>query len=132
MRRIKADCVYGADFETDHDGATAWVIQWSVSDGSDERYGRDIGTYRDYLYSLILKHQTVIVYFHNLKYDMYFQTSVFQTFIDDGFVAKFVIRKGQPIKLRFDKDDYSIEFRDSMKKLPGNLKSVGKLIGLPK
>lgn len=28
-----ARAVYGADFETDNDGTTAWIVQWSISDG---------------------------------------------------------------------------------------------------
>lgn len=40
MKRTSYKQVYGADFETDNDGETAWVVQWSISDGKREKYGR--------------------------------------------------------------------------------------------
>ena len=37
--------VYGGDFETDNDGASAWIVQWSISDGDSELWGPDLPSF---------------------------------------------------------------------------------------
>lgn len=44
--RMTPDCVYGADFETDHNGRDeAFICQWSISNGTKETYGRQLESF---------------------------------------------------------------------------------------
>lgn len=49
-----------------------------------------------------------------------------------GWQIDAIMRKGAVIKVRVSTSDMWVEFRDSMKKVPSDLKSIGKLIGLEK
>lgn len=49
-----------------------------------------------------------------------------------GWKLEPVMRKGAVIKVRVSSQTLCVEFRDSMKKIPSDLKSIGKLIGLDK
>lgn len=50
-----------------------------------------------------------------------------------GWKLEPVMRKGAVIKVRVSyAQTLCVEFRDSMKKIPSDLKSIGKLIGLDK
>lgn len=125
--------VYGADFETDNDGSTAWICQWAVSDGTNEWVGKDLDSYMAKLSDIMGSHKKSYVYFHNLKYDLEFQKSVFHRMVQDyGLSMDIVMRSGNPIKIRFTKGEHVLEIRDSLKKMPGDLRSIGKMIGLEK
>lgn len=125
--------VYGADFETDNDGSTAWICQWAVSDGTNEWVGKDLDSYMAKLSDIMGSHKKSYVYFHNLKYDLEFQKSVFHRMVQDyGLSMDIVMRAGNPIKIRFTKGEHVLEIRDSLKKMPGDLRSIGKMIGLEK
>ena len=43
------DKVLGGDFETDHDGTKAWMVQWAISDGRYEDYGTEWGLFEEVL-----------------------------------------------------------------------------------
>ena len=92
--------VFGADFETDNDGVTAWICQFSVSDGTTEWFGRSIHEYRNILLSLVVEHTAIIVYFHNLKYDLQFQKGLLHQFETEGWTPKYILRQGSPVKIR--------------------------------
>ena len=125
--------VYGADFETDNDGSTAWICQWAVSDGTNEWVGKDLDSYMAKLSDIMGSHKKSYVYFHNLKYDLEFQKSVFHRMVQDyGLSMDIVMRSGNPIKIRFTKGEHVLEIRDSLKKMPGDLRNIGKMIGLEK
>ena len=125
--------VYGADFETDNDGASAWICQWSVSDGTNEWYGKDLDSYMAKLSDIMGSNKKSYVYFHNLRYDQEFQKSVFHRMVQDyGLSMEVVMRAGSPIKFKFTKGEHTLEIRDSLKKMPGDLRSIGKMIGLEK
>lgn len=129
--------VFGADFETDNDGVTAWVVQWAISDGGKHCWtGTDLESYQTQLRRMMWNYGNVIIYFHNLKYDLSFQKSVLASFRDDfGMTLKAIIRRNSPISIRLTIDGdkhHSLTFKDSMKKLPADLRTVGKMIGLPK
>ena len=73
------------------------------------------------------------VYFHNLKYDLEFMKGMLHQCEADGWKLEPTMRKGAVIKVRVSYGDIlSIEFRDSMKKIPSDLKSIGKLVKLEK
>lgn len=42
MRRGDWRHVYGADFETDNDGAGAWICQFAISSGTGEYWGHTL------------------------------------------------------------------------------------------
>lgn len=81
---------------------------------------------------MLWRNDSVIIYFHNIKYDAEFQKSVFKKFEDIGYTAKYVLRNGSPIKISFEQGEKLIEFRDSFKKVPSALKQVGKMMGVSK
>lgn len=125
--------VFGADFETDNDGVTAWVVQWCISDGTRFWHGTDLQTYTAQLKRMMWNYGNIVLYFHNLKYDLSFQKSVIHHFEECGCEIRATIRRHAPISIRIQMDkNHSIIIRDSMKKLPSDLRSVGKMIGLPK
>lgn len=130
--RITPEDVFGADFETDNDGSRAWVCQWCIHGGHYPRVGRTIETYGDCVLGLLNIHDSVVIYFHNLKYDLEFQKSWLHDLESDGWEMKAVIRRGSAIKVRMTKGPKLIELRDSLKKMPYELRFIGKLYDLPK
>lgn len=76
--------------------------------------------------------RSIVVYFHNLKYDSQFFKKMLKKFESLGWVAKYTIRQGSPIRIRLTLGDQMIEFRDSLKKIPSDLKGIGRMIGLEK
>lgn len=131
-RLIKWSNVFGFDTETDNDGETAWICQWCIHDGKTPIYGRDLESFKHWLLFLIQNRQRICLYAHNLKYDIEFVKPVLHDLETMGFEPKYIIRKGSPIKIQLKKGGELVEFRDSMKKMPGNLRSLGRMIGLEK
>jgi len=85
------------------------------------------------VFELALKHGKVILYYHNLRYDSQFLRGFFHGCETGGWKLKAMIRKGSPIKIKLSLGrECSIEFRDSLKKLPVELKAVGQIYGLAK
>lgn len=100
--KITTDDVFGADFETDNDGISAWICQFSVSDGSCEWFGRTLDEYRNVLLSLVVMHTNIIVYFHNLRYDLQFQKAMLHDLETQGWKTKYILRQGSPVKIRLE------------------------------
>lgn len=135
MRSQADEEVYGADFETDHDGTRAWIVQWSISNGSREYHGQTLEEWMDFLEDLWVqkKHEKLYIYFHNLKYDLQFFKSELKSFSEKHYLdLQITMRRGNPIQITLKETECSIVFRDSLKKLPGNLKSMAKSIGMKK
>lgn len=128
--------VYGADFETDHDPECThtWVCQWALSDGSKDGtlYGRTIDQFEDALMGLVKRKRHVCVYFHNLKFDSSFLMEKYDKWTKEGWTGEYLVRDGSPMNLKFTKGDMDFAIRDSMKKIPGSLDSIGKMIGIEK
>lgn len=132
--------VYGADFETDHDGERAWIVQWSISNGTTEIHGRTLVEWMDFLQDLWeeKRHSRIFIYFHNLKYDLQFFKSELTAFCERNFLElRITMKHGAPIQITLRETDCSlhansIAFRDSMKKLPVSLKVMAKSIGMRK
>lgn len=124
--------ILGADFETDHDDGSAWVVQWSISTGDAEAHGSDLDSYIQSIYELTELEPLCIVYFHNFAYDMRFQTWLFQSLMNDGWQASYILRAGRPIELTFALDGRKLKFRDSMAKMPGDLRSLARSVGMRK
>lgn len=132
--------VYGADFETDNDGQRAWIVQWSISDGTSESHGSDLTSWMDFLEDLWSqkKSEKLYIYFHNLKYDLQFFKSELKNFSEKHYLdLQITMRRGNPIQITLKETECSmhassIVFRDSMKKLPGDLKSLAKSVGMKK
>lgn len=130
--RFKWYNVFGFDTETDNDGSTAWICQWCIHDGKIAYIGRDSKDFQETLYSLAVERGQIILYVFNLKYDLEFIKTPIHNLETMGFESTFIMRKGSPVKVRLQREETIIEFRDAMKKMPGNLRSLGKMIGLPK
>lgn len=132
--------VYGADFETDNDGIRAWICQWAISNGSWEFHGSDLSGWMEFLEDLWTQkgHEKLYIYFHNLKYDLQFFKSELESFCAKHYLElQITMRRGNPIQITLKSTECSmhassIVFRDSMKKLPGNLKAMAKSIGMVK
>lgn len=85
------------------------------------------------VFETALRHGRIILYFHNLRYDSQFLRGFFHGCESGGWKLKAMIRKGSPIKIKVTLGkECSIEFRDSLKKLPIELKAVGHMYGLEK
>lgn len=75
----------------------------------------------------------MIIYYHNLKYDLSFLKPVIAVFQDADCEVRATIRRHAPISIRIKMDNnHSVTLRDSLKKLPAELRKVGKMIGCPK
>ena len=132
LPKIRWDNVMGFDTETDNDGVTAWVCQWCIHDGARPYLGTELDDFKNTIVALAWERQAVILYAHNLKYDLEFIKPVIHDLQEQGWEVKIVMRKGSPIKVRLVSSERMIEFRDSMKKMPGSLRQLGHMIGLEK
>lgn len=136
MSRQRRPIIYGFDTETDNNGIDeAWIVQWALvrSDGK-ERHGRDLQELAHVIVEMLdRKNKTYLWYVHNLTYDINFLRQLIH---DAGEIydVSIIKRMSSFVMVRIhDKDSNSyIEFRDSAKKIPGSVKSLGKSIGLPK
>lgn len=125
--------VFGSDFETDNDGVTAWVVQWAISDGTKEWYGPDLDSWMKATSDILKRYRNAIFYFHNLRFDLSFIRSQLVQMRDEyGFEMTVLMRKGNPIQIRLENNHHSLTLRDSAKKIPGDLRHLGHLIGLEK
>ena len=134
-RTVKLTNVYGADLETDHDDWHAWIVQWAISTGDSEYTGTDLTSFFNRCLHIVHQKQTLVVYFHNIRYDGEFLKAGFKALEKAGWDHKYIVRNGQIIKIRLDNPvkKQSIEFRDTLLKVPGSsVRSLGKMIGLPK
>jgi hypothetical protein len=128
--------VFGGDLETDNDGDKAWIVQWAISDGTDEITGTSIESLRDRL-KVMMRSFPSVIYFHNLKYDLSFiKYALFDIMVKDGIMLFPIMRNGNPIMVSLqppeDSGMHELSFRDSMKKLQGNLAAVAKSVGMSK
>lgn len=125
--------ILGGDLETDNDGTVAWIVQSSITDGVRWWHDTDVEGIRKTFTKLMWNYGNVIIYYHNLKYDLSFLKSVIAVFQAADCEVRATIRRHAPISIRIKMDDnHSITLRDSLKKLPAELKKVGKMIGCPK
>lgn len=130
--RFNPENVLGFDTETDNDGSTAWICQWCIHDGRIPYIGKDCSDLEPTLLSLAQERGSIILYVFNLKYDLEFIKPVIHDLEAMGWDSAIIMRKGSPIKVALQREGTIIEFRDAMKKMPGNLKSLGRMVGLPK
>ena len=64
--------ILGGDLETDNDGETAWIVQSCISDGERRWHDTDVQGIRRTLTKLMWNYGDIVVYYHNLKYDLSF------------------------------------------------------------
>ena len=125
--------VLGGDLETDNDGTVAWIVQSSITDGVRWWHDTDVDGIRKTFTRLMWNYGNIIIYYHNLKYDLSFLKPVIAIFQGADCEVRATIRRHAPISIRIKMDnDHSITLRDSLKKLPAELRKVGKMIGCPK
>ena len=125
--------VLGGDLETDNDGTVAWIVQSSITDGVRWWHDSDVEGIRKTFTKLMWNYGNIIIYYHNLKYDLSFLKPVIAIFQGADCEVRATIRRHAPISIRIKMDNnHSITLRDSLKKLPAELRKVGKMIGCPK
>ena len=125
--------VLGGDLETDNDGTVAWIVQSSITDGVRWWHDTDVEGVRRTFTKLMWNYGNIIIYYHNLKYDLSFLKPVIAIFQSADCEVRATIRRHAPISIRIKMDNnHSITLRDSLKKLPAELRKVGKMIGYPK
>ena len=130
------DIVLGGDFETDHDGQRAWMVQWAISDGQKEYYGTTWDLFEETLVGYMKKKETFI-YFHNLKFDLEFMKYSLRRMCESyGFDMLIGMRERNPLFIQLDPGKGSkfkkLHIRDSLKKMPGTLHQLAKLVGMKK
>lgn len=128
--------VFGGDLETDNNEKEAWVVQWAISNGETEFTGRTIEELKDKLL-LMMRCYPSTIYFHNLKYDLAFLKYAIYDIIRPGEIELFpIMRNKNPISISLQPQENSgmheLIFRDSMKKIPGNLAALAKSVGMSK
>ena len=133
--------IYGFDTETDHDDHTAWVVQWAlVDDKHHGTMGTDLDDFKKILLKKFKNKGKTFIYIQNIDYDFHFIKSVIvdicQTY---GVTCQIIARYGKVISVTLTPPEDGtlgpgqVIFRDSAKKIPGSsLRSIGKLIGIPK
>ena len=125
--------VLGGDLETDNDGTVAWIVQSSITDGVRWWHDTDVEGIHKTWTRLMWNYGNVMIYYHNLKYDLSFLKPVIAIFQGADCEVRATIRRHAPISIRIKMDNnHSITLRDSLKKLPAELRKVGKMIGCPK
>lgn len=128
--------VYGGDLETDHDGKRAWIVQFAISDGEKEITGTDLNGFNRALLDLMRSGESYL-YFHNLKYDLeFFKYGIKELCEVHGFELQIMMREKNPIFIKIVPEKGSklkpVHIRDSMKKIPGSLSNMAKLVGMKK
>ena len=129
--------VYGCDFETDNDGlGKAWVVQYCITDGKKFYTGESVKDFMIDTFRILKKHEAIF-YFHNLKYDLEFLKYGLKDACDKkGCKLKVTMRDNNPIQIKlipsYESGMKELSIRDSAKKIDGDLRSIGKLIGLEK
>lgn len=126
--------IYGLDLETDHNGKEAWIVQWVLHDGEHGKAGTELEDLRDALFDFLKVNRTTYVYAHNASYDLQFIRPVLHEMeTDPDNRMRYTIRNGKIIEILIERGKRcKLRFRDSMAKMPGSLKKLGKMIGLPK
>lgn len=125
--------IFGLDTETDNNGKDeAWIVQWAIHNGKKAWHGTDLASLRDCLLKVGGRGKHYF-YVHNLKYDLAFIKYVIWNIKEtqNGEINA-IIRKGAPVSITLIFGNRKLIFRDSMKKWQGNLRSMGKTIGLEK
>ncbi len=131
-------CVYGADFETDNDTKSAWIVQWCIHDRTNFFTGTTLDGFKIKVLELFNNNIKTIIYFHNLKFDLEHFKYILKDFEQlKGVTYDYKVRNGNPNSIHFEFKDskgrtHKLEFRDSLKKLRGTLKEVGNIIGVSK
>ena len=125
--------IWGLDTETDHDGETAWIVQWVITGQAGTYKGTDRRTLTHCLRKLGRSREKQYIYIHNLKYDLEFIKYCIWD-LKQYYDAKInpIFRNGQPVQVAVDVNNRTLIFRDSAKKWQGNLRSLGDAIGYPK
>ena len=129
--------IYGFDTETDNNGVDeAWIVQWALVRAKDRKVwtGRDIESVCVKMNELLQTNKPHIWYIHNATYDCEFLRRAFHDADQAGYDLTIIRRMGSVVIIRITNPDTKgyIEIRDSAKKIPGNLKNLGKSIDLPK
>jgi len=128
--------IWGLDLETDTDGQDrAFIVQWAlVHSGGRNLTGRSLDSLETALVGIFEPRKDVYIYSHNMTYDAHFFKYCLPS-IAQQLRADITIVKPQSkiitIKLKC-KDGGTLHFRDSMAKMPGDLRSLGRIIGLDK
>lgn len=133
---VRCDTVLGGDFETDHNGETAKMVQWAISDGQSEHYGTHWELWQETIVDYMRKRETFL-YFHNLKFDLEFMKySLLKICEEYGFQMNIGMRDKNPIYIQLDPGKGSrfrkLHIRDSLKKMPGTLNQLASLVGMRK
>lgn len=129
-----SDRIYGLDLETDNNGNEAWIVQWVLHDGKHGKAGTELSDLSTILQSFLYVQRTTYVYAHNATYDLNFLRPVFHEMETDARNSvRYTMRQGRIIEILVQRGKRAkLKFRDSMAKIPGSLKKLGKMIGLPK
>lgn len=128
--------VLGGDLETDNDGSRAWVCQWAISDGQEEKTGRELNGFEFELLQ-IMSEKPAFLYFHNLKYDLeFFKYSLKSICQETGSELHIIMRQKAPISLTVMPPKgsglHKLMIRDSLKKFAGELREIAKSVGMKK
>lgn len=128
--------VYGCDFETDTDGSSnAWIVQYCITNGDKYWTGTSLEDFMSDAFKIMRKEKAYF-YFHNLKFDLDYLKYQLYELRYMNIEIKAIIRKGNPVSIILKPPRstglHDLVIRDSAKKIDGDLKSLGKLVGLPK
>lgn len=125
--------IWGLDTETDHDGKSAWIVQWVITGKAGTFKGTDRRALTHRLRTLGRSREKQYIYIHNLKYDLEFiKYCLWDLVREFGAELNPIFRNGQPIQVVVEVNNRTLIFRDSAKKWQGNLRSLGDAIDLPK
>ena len=88
--------VLGGDLETDNDGTVAWIVQSSITDGVRWWHDTDVEGIRKTFTKLMWNYGNIIIYYHNLKYDLSFLKPVIAIFQSADCEVRATIRRHAP------------------------------------
>ena len=140
--------IYAADFECNNSEDNGKVWAWGIEKIGDKKsfnYGNNINSFMEYIEKNLtnnkINNNKIIVYFHNLKYDvsriiLYLNNKGFlynETKKDKTYTS-LIDKTGAYYYLQYYKEInnklYTIEFRDSYKKIPFKIKTIADSYGL--
>ena len=125
--------IWGLDTETDHDGQSAWIVQWVVTGKAGTFKGTDRRALMHRLRTLGRTRAKEYIYIHNLAYDLEFiKYCIWDMVQEYGAQVNAIFRNGRPIQVAVDVNNRTLIFRDSAKKWQGNLRSLGEALDYPK
>lgn len=128
--------ICGLDFETDwnEEKTETWVVQFAFWIENKVYCGEHLEQFERILLKKNFWNKKNFIYVHNLAFDLeFFKYTLYKlSKMDKNTLDCVFVNRTTPVQITLTISDTQFIFRDSMKKIQGSLKSLGKIVGIEK